>query len=274
MNLLSLTQVASLFLCNLFCICQLGTLNAEHHQHHHNCTLCPPGTTGPAGPTGAGSGSGTPNILAKWITPTTLGDSNVSDDGSVINIALANAYVFVGPENTDAPIILGGLNQTGDIVIGVSEGGQDVLVGQGNTGGSIFLGPYDGSTGGSKDVLINNHLLTNQITGTVTGATGIGNPDGSITLTTASDLAGQVSITTDGDPVSGKQAIITFERSYITPPMVYLFPANDAAASVLASGAYVTTTINDFTINYLSTTPIGTTQIWNYLVIGPNQSDS
>lgn len=53
--------------------------------------------SGPGGGGGSG-GTGTPNTIAKFITPTTLGDTQITDDGSsvVINAADAIALISAG----------------------------------------------------------------------------------------------------------------------------------------------------------------------------------
>lgn len=56
---------------------------------------------------GGGIGPGTPNALAKFTTPTEAGDSNVSDDGAAVAVAVplrAIAQLLIGPDPNQAII--------------------------------------------------------------------------------------------------------------------------------------------------------------------------
>lgn len=91
------------------------------------------------------------------------------------------------------------------------------------------------------------------------------------------DLAGQITVTTDSDPVAGAVLCsISFSSAYASAPYVQLTPADDDAAllsfdssSSVTKQVYVTSTASGFTINTNSSSaPYGSTEfVWNYQVI-------
>ncbi len=107
-------------------------------------------------------------------------------------------------------------------------------------------------------------------TPSIAGGAGAGTtPTVSITGT---DLAGQITVTTDGDPItSAVFCTVTFVPAFGTSPYVIITPANQNAADDINSGAilYINSTTTTFTINTNSLkAPAASTEIkYHYQVI-------
>jgi hypothetical protein len=111
------------------------------------------------------------------------------------------------------------------------------------------------------------HLITT----TTVLPIGFGANDAFLYLATGSDVAGNV--TFDLAPIVGSGSVtITFSTPYATAPTVVLTPASSQAADATSIfGVYVTSTANDFTINF-SDTPFsppvfGQLIKFNYMVV-------
>lgn len=92
---------------------------------------------------------------------------------------------------------------------------------------------------------------------TIAGGTGAGtSPTVSVTGT---DLAGEITVTTDVDPTtSAVFCTITFTSAFSTAPYVVIYPSNDAAIldlTRISAGMYVNANTTTFTINTNSNTP-------------------
>lgn len=89
------------------------------------------------------------------------------------------------------------------------------------------------------------------------------------TVSNATDVAGKLELVTGTlSLAAGAQVTVGFATAYTAgiPPIVMLTPNNATAASA-AVVAYVTSTINDFTVNFVSASLGGQTYDWFYQVI-------
>lgn len=144
---------------------------------------------------------------------------------------------------------------------------------------ALVLQPVNGNVGiGTTTISINTrlaikngHFQSQQTTApTATTLLGAGTIGGICTLTGATDVAGQVTVQIGTSPASTTAVCrINYNKSYATPPIVILTPANPTAASNTVSKAiFTTSSINDFTINFgTGSGIINNIYIWNYIVI-------
>lgn len=116
--------------------------------------------------------------------------------------------------------------------------------------------------------LSDTHIVSSQTTDpTVTvSANAGGGASGSVT--TATDIAGIVNLTTGTITLSsGAQITVNFNTSFDNAPIVILTPRN-AVSGATTVGTYVTSTTGDFTVNF-ATASLGTQAYsWFYHVIG------
>ena len=137
--------------------------------------------------------------------------------------------------------------------------------------------PYNTTNGRLSDVSTftfgSGLLSVPQIKGSgstpaIAGGAGAGtSPTVSIT---GSDLAGEITVTTDVDPTtSAVFCTITFATAFGTAPYVVITPSSDEPASNPSGGLYVASTTTTFTLNTNSTTaPNGSRQFkYHYHVI-------
>lgn len=91
----------------------------------------------------------------------------------------------------------------------------------------------------------------------------------SASLSNATDLAGQVTLTTGSAAwATGSQLHVTFAKPYTTPPMIVLEPASsDTALSTAAKSRYITRDANGFSLNFAVADVAAKTYVWNYHVI-------
>jgi trimeric autotransporter adhesin len=123
------------------------------------------------------------------------------------------------------------------------------------------------------------HIQSQQTTAPLAAA-GANNPTndaitpGSASVTHATDIAGALSIqenaTGNGGtaPASGSQAVVTFNKTYTTAPIVVITPTDaPTAAAMSADQFYVTSLAGSFTINAGVAPTQGTVYNFNYHVI-------
>lgn len=123
------------------------------------------------------------------------------------------------------------------------------------------------------------HIQSQQTTAPLAAA-GANNPTndaitpGSASVTHATDIAGALSIqenaTGNGGtaPTSGSQAVVTFNKTYTTAPIVVITPTDaPTAAAMSADQFYVTSLAGSFTINAGVAPTQGTVYNFNYHVI-------
>lgn len=112
-------------------------------------------------------------------------------------------------------------------------------------------------TGRFTDSVQLKHLKGNSLTPSITSGIGAGTaPTVSITGT---DLAGEITVTTDTDPATSEDFCgVTFTTAYSTAPYVVIYPSNDEAILDLtknASGVYVVTSSGGFRLRTNSNAP-------------------
>jgi hypothetical protein len=131
--------------------------------------------------------------------------------------------------------------------------------------GALMLGA--GATQNTNTLLTlkNGHLTSQQTTAPTSALqTGAGTT-ASRTLTRCTDVAGNISITTNGSGIAaGAQLIVTFNKAYATAPVVTLTPNNANATGV---AAYVTSATTTFTINFNTAGGAGNAHAFYYHVI-------
>lgn len=114
--------------------------------------------------------------------------------------------------------------------------------------GNISVGQ---STNGGTNVRINikdGHIRSQQTTAPTTAINANAGNAGAITLANATDVAGKITINTQGAGIAaGTQATITFNAPYNVAPIVVLTPANAKATTIQA---YVTSTTTDFSVSF------------------------
>lgn len=136
--------------------------------------------------------------------------------------------------------------------------------------GSLMLGA--GATQNTNTLLTlkNGHLTSQQTTAPTSALqTGAGTT-ATRTLTRCTDVAGNISITTNGTGIAaGAQLIVTFNKAYATAPVVSLTPSNVNSGSVgiTAVGAYATSTTTTFTINFSAAGTAATAYAYYYSII-------
>ncbi len=103
------------------------------------------------------------------------------------------------------------------------------------------------------------HLQSQQTTPPVAVAA-----NSTYTLSNATDVAGNITITPTATGVAGN-VVITFNKSYFVPPIVVLTPANLLAANNITN-VYVSSTVSTFTV-WFSTAISTFTYKYNYQII-------
>lgn len=115
----------------------------------------------------------------------------------------------------------------------------------------------------------NGHLKSTQTTAPTAVAQAGAGTGASAILTNATDMAGNLELDLGTLTLaSGAQVVITFNKTYAVAPIVNITPTNGpAAANSAAFGIFITSTTNDFTINFASVGVALTTLEWNYQII-------
>ncbi len=130
--------------------------------------------------------------------------------------------------------------------------------------GSLGIGTTAPVT--NSRLAINNGHLQSQQTTAPTVATGAAST--AVALTNATDVAGNISITTN--TTAGVGATVTFNKTYTTAPIVVIVPAGangaNAATQMVSAKIYVTSTTSTFVINF-GAAPTATVKTFSYKVI-------
>jgi hypothetical protein len=236
---------------------------------------------------GASAGAAVINMSQATIT----GPVNISDNTAFFNLSLATissgsgaglitpsspstgliTLANVGFTTTATNTITGSgvLGLLGNVVK-LSTGGEIIsTVTQATINsfpqGALMLGA--GATQNTNTLLTlkNGHLTSQQTTAPTSALqTGAGTT-ASRTLTRCTDVAGNISITTNGSGIAaGAQLIVTFNKAYATAPVVTLTPNNANATGV---AAYVTSATTTFTINFNTAGGAGNAHAFYYHVI-------
>lgn len=154
---------------------------------------------------------------------------------------------------------------TGNISIGTNTVAQSINIGTGNAVKTITVGTSGGLAGTaslnlraglSGRITLKGHLYTEHSFSQTTATQNAGTP----TLDSFSnDTAGHVAT----DTTAHTSITITFGNPYDTIPLCTVNPGDADAAAIVgsATGMYVTTTVNDMTINHASSSVIAD---WNY----------
>lgn len=124
-------------------------------------------------------------------------------------------------------------------------------------GANIQIASYSGT----GVVMTPNHVRSMGPTPTSAPTANTGST-GSCTLTNATDLAGQVTIITDGSGIAaGNNCDITFQQAYVTAPICVITHANNPPSAVVP---YVTATTTDLTINFGAAASATDEFVFNY----------
>jgi hypothetical protein len=85
----------------------------------------------------------------------------------------------------------------------------------------------------------------------------------------SNDVCGKVTITSGTTSIgTGGYATVTFNKPYLSTPVVILTPANaNAANAEQAYGVYVTANVNGFTINFANALPASVSMQFNYIIM-------
>jgi hypothetical protein len=90
------------------------------------------------------------------------------------------------------------------------------------------------------------------------------NGSGSASLSNATDVAGKMTLT---PTATSTTATITFNKTFVTAPVVVITPTNSAAATEMSTAKiYVTTTTTTCVINF-GAAPTTAAKTFNYMVI-------
>lgn len=115
-----------------------------------------------------------------------------------------------------------------------------------------------------ETTLVNSHLKSTQTTAPTVVADAAAGTGASASVTNATDVAGQISITTGTLGIStGSYATITFNKVYGVAPIIILTPAS----GTLSTSVYVTSTTTTFSINFAVAGGISSTYLINYNII-------
>lgn len=136
-----------------------------------------------------------------------------------------------------------------------------VLTGDGNMGIGTAT-PVTNARLSVKD----GHLQSQQTTAPAS-AVGANNLVGAVTLNNATDMAGSITIVLGVTAFTGSQADVTFDKPFVTAPIIVISPADGPTAQAMSPDAiYVTATTTGFSIQAVNPT-VGGTYILNYHVI-------
>lgn len=109
--------------------------------------------------------------------------------------------------------------------------------------------------------LINSHLKSTQTTVPTAAATANAGTGASCSVANATDMAGQITITTGTVGISiGSYCTITFNSTYAVAPICLLTPAS----STISTSVYVTSSVSTMDIGFSVAGGISTTYLMNY----------
>lgn len=222
----------------------------------------------------AAATSGNINLKSGTTTTGVTGSINLvsgnTSTGSTGFVTLTSGNVATGGNNSGIVNIISGDVDTGNsgtifLTTGASAGGFsgdiDITSGTGVSGrGSLNIDV--------PDITMNNSHFTSNITtpptttvsaNAGTGATG--------NVSNATDMAGIVNLTTGSlSLATGAQITVTFNAPYNIAPIIELTPAN-AVSGLNVTSYYVTSTTNDFTVNFAIAGISALTYKWYYTAI-------
>ena len=188
--------------------------------------------------------------------------SNISDAVWITNSGTGHGMLITKPGSTTSG------NAARFENLSTANSADAIMVTNNGAGSAIHAVCGPTVTGGTNVAIQveNGHLKTNQ-TGAALAKVDLAASSLSNYPIGSTDVAGSINIATGASHTAGQQYVrITFSKAYAVPPVVILTPVTSAAALV---GAYVTTTANDFTINFANTTAAGPVVnfTFNYMVI-------
>jgi hypothetical protein len=136
--------------------------------------------------------------------------------------------------------------------------------------GQLLLGTTGGAGANSKLVVADGHIESTQSSAPVIAGAGslLGLAGSSANLSANStDVCGTISIYTGllGGGGKGNYAVITFDKSYVNPPVVILTPRSEEAAGLRAYVAATST--NGFTLAFSTGTAGLSTYEFNYMIL-------
>lgn len=151
---------------------------------------------------------------------------------------------------------------TTDTVTDTTNGGEIVFSATANSGTTPVERLRVRQSGETN--LVNSHLKSTQTTAPTVVAGASAGTGATASLARATDVAGEVTINTGALGVStGSYATITFNKAYLTVPIVVLTPAN----GTISTSVYVTATTTTFDVNFALAGGISSTYLLNYHVI-------
>lgn len=228
---------------------------------------------------GGGSGNGQGGVVS------ISGGQGVASNGGGVSISSGNGDTGLtgGPVNINAGGGDAGGSVGGAIVLngGASNGvGGDSTIyagdaesGTNTDGGNIYLiaGQRDGS-GINGEIFTYMHISPSSNIGqpSIAAQSGAGSGATATLGTFSGDTSGVINLTTGASGrSSGAQVKVTFQSPYNSPPVVVFSGANaSAAANLVSTGTYVTSTVNDFTLNFGVAASGAIAFVWNYHVLG------
>lgn len=133
-----------------------------------------------------------------------------------------------------------------------------------NYRGQMRLGA--GATTGTNVLLSikDGHIKTASTTPPTVAVSGNAGTGGSCSISNASDVAGKITVVTGTIGIStGAYCVVSFDKPYGVAPICILTPAS----STLSTSVYVTSTVNDLTINFAVAGGITSTYVENYFCV-------
>lgn len=228
-------------------------------------TLNPGAVSGAGGGIDIISGDGASNVSGDINITVGQGDAGFRGGTLTMSAGLGNG-------GTSNPAVFqaqsGDDSGNGGIVAIV---GGDAAGGSNANGGNIILraGALDGS-GQVGEVMCQSHLNASQNgnVSSVAAQAAAGTGANASLSGNASDTAGTLSLTMGTLSITtGAQVVVTFSAPYSDVPVIVLTPTTATTSANLVH-AYVTSTTNDFTINFGVSGVGATTYSWNYVAIG------
>lgn len=181
---------------------------------------------GPAGGSAPVGGSGTTNTIPRWTGPTTLGDSVITQDGSIIGIRQATPSAYLAGFNT---LVVGdaALANTGITLVSGTASDGTFAFADGTVGNAAYRGyiQYKHAT----DTMQIGTAASPQITVLSTGNVGIG-------TATPLSYANYVSLTI-GDNNAAKTGILKFRSTYNGGNGAEIFQSTAGVLAISANGS-------------------------------------